>query len=256
MRKRKLRRMSMPRSEWRDLGVELDAVEAALGVLDDGALGVLGRGDGLEAAREAGDLVAVGVPDAERGLQPLQELRALAEGKHAVSVFAVRAAGDVAAEHLAHELDAVADAEDREAHLEDAGMRVRRALRLHAVGAAGEDDAHDAVGAEGLGRDAEGIDARVDVALTDAARDDLGQLRTEIEDGDGLGGHDEGKVSGGSELEANIVPSAAGADGFLAAAGPDIGQAAADAGKGGIDAAVIREGARRDGHTMPAARTG
>jgi NAD(P)H-hydrate repair Nnr-like enzyme with NAD(P)H-hydrate epimerase domain len=30
--------------------VELDAVEAALGVLDDGALGVLGRGDGLEAA--------------------------------------------------------------------------------------------------------------------------------------------------------------------------------------------------------------
>ncbi len=176
-----------------DLGVELDAVETALGVLDDGALGVLGRSDGLEAAREAGDLVAVGVPHAERGLQTLEELRALAEGKDAVAVFAVRAAGDVAAEHLAHELHAVADAEDREAHLEDARVRVGRALRLHAVGAAGQDDADDAIGAQGLRRDAEGIDAGVDVAFTDAARDDLGQLRTEIEDGDGLGGHD-GKV--------------------------------------------------------------
>ena len=45
----------------------------------------------------------------------------------------------------------------------------------------------------------------------------------------------------GSELEANIVPSATGADGFLAAAGPDVGQAATDAGKGRIDAAVVRE---------------
>jgi len=42
-----------------DLGVELNAVEAALRVLDDGAFGILGRGDGLEATRQAGDLVAV-----------------------------------------------------------------------------------------------------------------------------------------------------------------------------------------------------
>ena len=176
-----------------DLGVELDAVEATLGILDDGALGILGRSDGLEATREPGDLVAVGIPHAERGLQSLEELRALAEGKDAVAVFAVRAAGDITTEHLAHELHAVTDAEDREAHLEDARVRVGRALRLHAVGAAGEDDADDAVGAQGLRRDAEGIDTGVDVAFTDAARDDLGQLRTEIEDGDGLGGHD-GKV--------------------------------------------------------------
>jgi hypothetical protein len=120
-----------------------------------------------------------------------------------MTVFAVRAAGDVAAEHLAHQLDAVADTEDRETHLEDARVRMGRALRLHAVGATGEDDAHDAVGAQGLGRDAEGIDARVDVALTDAARDDLGQLRAEIEDGDGLGGHD-GKVWGVQNLRRTL----------------------------------------------------
>jgi hypothetical protein len=186
-----------------DLGVELDAVEATLRILDDGALGVLGGGDGLEAAREARDLVAVRVPDAQRGLQALEELGALAEGKDAMAVFAMRAAGDVAAEHLAHELHAVADAEDGQAHLEHAGVRVRRSLGLHAVGAAGEDDPDDAVGAEGLRRDAERIDAGVDVALTDAARDDLGQLRTEIENGDGLGGHG-GKVWGIQNLRRTL----------------------------------------------------
>ena len=72
-------------------------------------------------------------------------------------------------------------------------MRVRRTLRLHAIRAAREDDANDAVCAKGLGGDAKGIDTGVDVALTDAAGDDLGQLRAEIENGDGLGGHD-GKV--------------------------------------------------------------
>jgi len=50
-----------------DFRVELDAVEATLGVLDDGALRVLGGGDGLEAARQARDLVAVRIPDAQIG---------------------------------------------------------------------------------------------------------------------------------------------------------------------------------------------
>ena len=46
---------------------------------------------------------------------------------------------------------------------------------------------------------------------------------------------------GDSELEANIVPAATGADGLLATAGADIGHVATDAGKGGVDAAVIRK---------------
>jgi hypothetical protein len=44
-----------------------------------------------------------------------------------------------------------------------------------------------------------------------------------------------------SELEANIVPAAVGANSLLATAGTDVGHVATDAGKGGIDAAVIRQ---------------
>jgi hypothetical protein len=44
---------------------------------------------------------------------------------------------------------------------------------------------------------------------------------------------------GYSELEANIVPSATGTSRLLATAGADVSQAAADAGKRGIDAAMV-----------------
>jgi hypothetical protein len=44
-----------------------------------------------------------------------------------------------------------------------------------------------------------------------------------------------------SELEANIVPAATGTDGLLATAWTDVGYVATDAGKGGVDAAVVRQ---------------
>jgi hypothetical protein len=44
-----------------------------------------------------------------------------------------------------------------------------------------------------------------------------------------------------SELEANIVPAAVGANGLLAKAWPDVGHVATDAGKGRIDTAVVRQ---------------
>ena len=120
-----------------------------------------------------------------------------------MAVFAVRAAGDVAPKHLAHQLDAVADTQDRQAHLEDARVRMGRALRLHAIRAAGEDDADDAIGAQGFGGHAKGINTGVDVALADAARDDLSQLRAKIENCDGLGSHG-GKVKGVQNLRRTL----------------------------------------------------
>jgi hypothetical protein len=44
-----------------------------------------------------------------------------------------------------------------------------------------------------------------------------------------------------SELEANIVPAAVGANGLLAKAGTDVGHIATDTGKCGVDAAVVRQ---------------
>src|SRR5258708_5406238 len=103
-----------------------------------------------------------------------------------VAVFAGLAEGDLAAEEIAHKLHAIANAEDGDAEFKDIRVRMRRGLCVNTLRAAGEDDADHAFRAELRGRRAEMVDLRVDLALADAARDDLGELGTEIEDGDGL----------------------------------------------------------------------
>jgi len=71
--------------------------------------------------------------------------------------------------------------EHGDAQLEDRGIRMRRGLRIDALRAAGEDDAHHAFLTEFGRRRAVVVDLRIDLALADAAGDDLRQLGTEIE---------------------------------------------------------------------------
>src|SRR5690606_4390138 len=117
--------------------------------------------------------------------------------------FAVVALGDLAAEQMPHQLNAVADAEHGDAELEDRRIRDRGLLRKHAAGTAGEDDADDAVGAQLFGTGLVVIDLRIDLALANAASDDLGVLRTEVDVGDGLGHGQKVKKTptGGGEQE-------------------------------------------------------
>jgi hypothetical protein len=169
-----------------NLRVKLDAVEAALGVLDAGVRRVVRNGGGDEARRELGELVAVRIPDAELFRQAGEELAGFLDRQVAVAVFPRLAQRDRATEKVAHELDAVTDAKHGHAELEDGRIRMRCRLRVNALGSTGEDDAHDTIGAKLGRRRAEVVDFRVDLALADATCDDLRQLGTEIEDGDCL----------------------------------------------------------------------
>lgn len=83
-------------------------------------------------------------------------------------------------------MDAVADAEDGDAEVKDGFVGQGGVLGKDGVGAAGEDDANDAVFFQGLGGRGVVVDFGVNLALADAAGDDLRVLGTEIEDGDGL----------------------------------------------------------------------
>ncbi|MEY5025724.1 MAG: hypothetical protein RLZZ244_1252 [Verrucomicrobiota bacterium] len=165
-----------------DLGVELEAVEAAGGVLDDGEGAVVGGGDGLEALGELGDFVAVGVPDFDGFPEALEEgaFAGDAEGAHAV--LAAFGIFDFAAEVMPHELHSVADAEDGDAEFEDGGIGLGGVLGVDAGGAAGEDDALWGEAFDFLGGGVEGDDLGVDFALADASGDDLGVLGAEVED--------------------------------------------------------------------------
>ncbi len=95
------------------------------------------------------------------------------------------AGGNFAAKLQTGGLHAVANAEDGKVHIEDAGVRLGRALRISAGRPAGEDDADDVVLAEFLRRRVGRKDERVNLILAHPPRDELDVLGPEVEDGDG-----------------------------------------------------------------------
>jgi hypothetical protein len=172
--------------------MELHAVEASrlVGHAGDGAAG--GGSDQLESGRHGGDLVAVAHPDVEQAvpfgvamvLDAVEEPAVAARPHLRVAELAVVGVFHFAAELLRHGLHAVADAQHRHAELEHDGRRLDRALVIGGGVAAGEDDPDGAIAADEVGVDVARMDLAVDPRFTHPARDQLGDLGTEIEDED------------------------------------------------------------------------
>ena len=98
-----------------------------------------------------------------------------------LAVFAFRSGNDLSAELVGHQLHAVADAQNRQAHGENGGIDGRRAIFEHAVRAAGEDDSGRRILLQFLRRRVTADDFRIDFHFTDAPRDQLRILRTVIQ---------------------------------------------------------------------------
>ena len=79
--------------------------------------------DRLETRRQLDDAVAVGIPDAELARQTGEEPARTLDREGAVAVLAVVAPGRRAAQQVAEQLDAVADAENRHAEFKNARDR-------------------------------------------------------------------------------------------------------------------------------------
>ena len=102
------------------------------------------------------------------------------------AVLAAHAAADRAAELLGDELGAVADAEHRHAEVVDAGVERRRALDVHALRAARQDDRRRRTLLHLGGGDAVRNDLGVHLQLADAPGDQLGVLGAEVDDQHGV----------------------------------------------------------------------
>ncbi len=171
----------------RDLGVELDGVEAARRIGHGDDRRVLAPRGGAEAGGELRHLVAVAHPDrlARREAGEEKAGRLLNIDLGAPVLAAVRAA-HLAAQDVRHELHAVADAEDRDAEVEELRRRRRRPRREDALRPAGEDDADRREAADLRERQVEGVDLAVDAALAHPPRDELRELAAVVEDEEGL----------------------------------------------------------------------
>ena len=99
-------------------GMELHGVVLARGIFE-GGLGVRGLRDKLEAGRKFFGFVAVRHPDVQRAAESLEEGAVVAqEFDVGVSVLALVAGADFAAELLRHEVQAVTDAQHRQAEMQ------------------------------------------------------------------------------------------------------------------------------------------
>jgi hypothetical protein len=170
----------------RDLGVELHAVQAALGSLEAGDRGGRGgRGHG-EAGRRGGDRVPVRHPDLLRRRQVGEQHAGVDHAQPGAAVLGNLGAFHPATEGGGHRLVAVADAQRRYAGLEQADRHRRRPRRVDRLRAAGKDDGLGPARQHLLDRHGVRHDLAVDVALPHPPRDQLGVLRAEVDDEDGV----------------------------------------------------------------------
>ena len=103
------------------------------------------------------------------------------------AVFAGAGAGHGSAKRLGHRLEAVADAEHRQAEVEQRGIQLRGALGVDTGRAAGQHDGLRVLGLDLL--DGRGVrdDLGVHPRLADPASDQLRVLRAEVDHQHGAG---------------------------------------------------------------------
>ena len=141
-----------------------------------------------EARRRLGDPVAVARPHRDRGsgLEPGEQpgCGRAAQRHLRPSVLALGRRRDLPPREVGDELHPVADAEDRDAELEQLRIGAGRARVEHRVGTARENDplggelSHELVIPNGR------VDLAIDVRLAHPPRDQLGVLRSVVEDQD------------------------------------------------------------------------
>ena len=136
-------------------------------------------------------------PHLQRPRQAVEQPSGLADRHIGMAELAVRRPRQRAAQDLRHELHAVADAEHRHAHLEQRVVAVRRAGLVDAHRPAREDDPGRLPAGNLGGRRAERDDLGIHVQLAEPPRDELGVLRSEVEDQDDLMRHGGGGCGGG-----------------------------------------------------------
>ncbi len=106
-----------------------------------------------------------------------------------MAVFAERSGLHLAAEVVNDEVQSVADAEDGDVELEEVWIGSGRVGVVDGGRAAGEDYAEGIMGLDVAERNRAGQHDREDVELSDAPGDELGVLRSEVEDYYCLGVH-------------------------------------------------------------------
>jgi hypothetical protein len=169
--------------------MELHAVEPARVIGDGGERCAVGNADGTEAVGQTDDAVAVAHPHLfALGPHAFEQRAVFCYVDIGAAEFPVIRAFDLAAGLRHHGLLAVADAQDRQAHIEQRRVRPRSAVVGHGTRPAGQDQAFRLKGLDiGLGGGLERVDFAIDAGFAHAPGDQLRHLRAEVDDQNAFG---------------------------------------------------------------------
>ena len=142
--------------------------------------------DDFESRRHFFHLVAVAHPHRLFPVEVEEQVLGIEDAEWFAAVFPGRGGGHSAAQEMVHELDAVADAQNRHPQVEEFRVDGGGVRLVDAPGAAGK---NDALGREFLDfrqRHHKGVDFAIDLELPHPPGDELGVLGAEIQDQDFL----------------------------------------------------------------------
>ena len=169
------------------LRVELNTVEAPA-LIGNGGIGAgVGMGDQRKALRNLGHVIAVAHPRNGLLRDALEQLAAgivIGDGLAVLPGGILLRGSDLTAQRMRHQLAAVANTEDGNPQPEHFRVNVGRFLQIHAVGAAGENDAHGRKGADLVQGCGVGLDLAVDVLLPHPPGDQLIVLSAKVQNQD------------------------------------------------------------------------
>ena len=166
------------------LWVPLQAEQLAVAVLEGRNGGLRGRGRDLKSFGRRLDGVAVAHPHDLVGRSSVEKAGAFGHTRLGVPVLAGPRSAHRSPEGLRHGLEAVANAEDGHPGVENRGIERRRPFLVNGRGASREDDRRRVFG-EHVGRAGRvGNDFGIDVGFAHSPCDELGILRTKVDDED------------------------------------------------------------------------
>jgi hypothetical protein len=173
-----------------DFGVELHAVEPARLVLGRGERARRGGRQRDKIGRQVEHLVAVAHPDGGLGPESAHQRIVGRDRQFCPAELSGGRRFDLTAEDLCSQLHPVADAQDRDAEIEDRGVAPRRTSLVHAARTAGQNDALEVAFFQFRRCDVRPDQLAEHTRLADATGNQLGVLRPKIKDrNDGFEGH-------------------------------------------------------------------
>ena len=164
--------------------VELHTVQAAGGILCSGNRAVGGVGNNIKAGGSLLDIVIMAHPANILVRQAVKQRAGGIQIHNRLAIFAFRSLANLTAQHMHHQLTAIADAQYRNTPSIYFGIDGRGIRQVSAVGTTGKDNALWIFGLDFGQVSTVRINFAINVAFTDTAGDQLVILATKVQHND------------------------------------------------------------------------